>query len=109
MEVLTRANKLANQRNDAIHAPAALLLSTTKEPRAEMEPWVAYGHPLAKNLIGKKLLEEFNYYENTAHTLIEYCVAIINALKFPETIGIPKRPLLPTPGQKNIRQNRPRR
>ena len=107
--LLKSADELAKKRDDAIHAPASLRLDYTKEPSAEMEPWVAYGHPRAKNLRGKKLLEEFDYYENRAHTLIEYCVAITYALNFPETNGIPEKPLLPTRGQKKNHLNRPRR
>jgi hypothetical protein len=107
--LLKETDVLANQRNNAIHAPASLYIGDAGENPADMGAWFLYGHPRAKNLMGKKLLDEFLLYEQKAEILAQHCLAINTALSFPKTHGIPHRPLLPTRGQKSThRDPRPR-
>jgi hypothetical protein len=93
--LLDAVDALANDRNDAIHAPVSLCIDTREGGSAEVGPAYWNGNPRAKRLVGRKLLDEFDRCRATAILLSDFTAFIEGALQFPNQIGRPFRPELP--------------
>jgi TorA maturation chaperone TorD len=79
MWLLDRADELAEDRNNAVHAPCSLYISGSG---SEMGAAFFNGQPRARKLMGKELLVEFAWCESYAETLSShrnagngYCVS----------------------------------
>lgn len=93
--VLKETNKLANQRNDAIHAPCSVIYG---DGGFEIFAFSFSGNPKAKNLRDKDILMEFLWYESSADTIKHHVREIQFALSDPR-VRWPENPLMPTQGQ----------
>ena len=90
--LVSKADKLADQRNDAIHAPYAILTESNKTTK--IVPLDFFGNPRAKKLSGKPLKDEINFYHRRAQTLSAYAVALATAVR-EDHIPWPHKPKLP--------------
>jgi hypothetical protein len=106
--LLDRADSLAEQRNNAIHAPCSLFVGGEKEGGSEMGASFFYGHPRARKLMGKSLLDEFDWCERYAETLSEFTEKVETGIAFAGRYPWPDRPSLPTRGRKNNLPTPPR-
>lgn len=104
--ILEEANKIADKRNDAVHAPCMLTIGNGK---FELAPSWFYGHPRALKLRGKDILKEFSWCDQRASTLTNYARAAATALSSRQGTW-PERPLMPTLGQRSTHResHRPR-
>ena len=98
-------NKLADRRNDAIHAPAELGFSVFERSdgalqlgEIEIGPSFFHGHPRATKLNGRELLDEFRWYADTAAALTTF-VKLMEATLCLADAPWPERPRLPSLGQ----------
>jgi hypothetical protein len=92
--LLCRVNGVADQRNDAIHAPCSLGIEGDE---LEIMPIVFFGNPRARKLCGKDILNEFGWYVKCAGTLKAFTREIESALMEPRGLyPWPERPHLPT-------------
>jgi hypothetical protein len=95
------ANKLAEDRNDAVHAPVSLAIDNGR-----LIPIPAYfhGNPRATRLKGEDILSEFERCRETANILREFSEKIETALNFP-SYAWPERPALldPPPKKERVR------
>ena len=96
--ITDEANKIANKRNDAIHAPCSMIIG---DEGFEIIPVQFYGHPRARNLSGKDILKEFEWYERQADTLAKYARVAATVLSSHSDTW-PEKPLMPTLGQHSI-------
>ena len=87
--LIAESCKLADDRNNAVHAPATLYFGTGY---SEMGPSFIYGHPRAKILRGRRLLEEFAWCETCTENLTLFTRAIETSLGYPDRYGWPERP-----------------
>lgn len=94
--LVDKASSLAEDRNNAIHAPCSIY---TSETGTEMGASFFNGNPRAKKLQGKKLLLEFAYCTHFAQRLTNFARSAETALAF-EQYPWPERPALPVRGQK---------
>ena len=92
--LLNKIRDLANKRNDAIHAPC---ITVDGEKDFEIAPVTFFGNRLARNLRGKDILKEFEWYEKTAIALMQYAYLARFALDSHGTW--PQKPQLPSLGQ----------
>jgi hypothetical protein len=75
--LLNKANSLADQRNDAVHAPLWFVIDTTGSDKiGEMVPATFYGNPRAGKLVGKNLLKEFRWYKESTDVLAGYALRV---------------------------------
>jgi hypothetical protein len=93
---LDRTDGLAEERNNAIHAPCSLYIGGAQGGGSEMGASFYLGHPRAKKLLGKHLLVEFDWCERYSETLSEFTGKLETTVAFPTTYPWPDRPLLPT-------------
>jgi hypothetical protein len=100
--LLDRANELAEERNNAIHAPCSLVIADNTPVIGA--PYYA-ANPRARKLIGRTLLTEFEWCEQSAETLTRYADMITTALNYPSHYTWPERPRLPTRGPKKTPQD----
>lgn len=103
--LVNRANSLADQRNDAIHAPLSFTI-TPEEIR--LEPPIVGGNPRAAKLKGKDLLNEFRLCRERADVLTCFARNLSYAIQRGPRQPWPKRPSLPNPEQKRTRPGPPR-
>ena len=75
--LLNEANKVADRRNDAIHAPCSVTIGTGD---FEIIPFSFLGNPRAKKLHTKDILAEFSWYARSASVLKQYAVDVEAAL-----------------------------
>ena len=94
--LLDRAESLADARNNAVHAPATLLVGPWSEGNAVMGAAFMAGHARAKKLVGKDLLAEFAWCERYAEALTMFTQKVQTAICFAERYPWPERPSLPT-------------
>ena len=87
-------DEFAEDRNDAIHAPASLYIRNSEDGGHAMGPAFFNGNPRAKNLIGKDLLSVFAWCERYAEALSRYVMLVETGLK-DHSYPWPDRPLLP--------------
>lgn len=102
--LLKEVTALADHRNNAVHAPGALYIGGGTDGAPEIGPSMFPGHPRAKRLMGKRLIEEFEWYETWAETLIEFGRSVEGALAV-EQNPWPNRPRRPVRGPKKTRPN----
>ena len=100
--LVNKAEGLEDKRNDALHAPLGVGANSTTKT-FEMVPWTILDNPRALKLEGKRLLEEFAWYMETAQTLHRFANAIHWVMAFQqsgdELKSWPERPRLPHLGQ----------
>jgi hypothetical protein len=103
--LVKHANTLAQDRNNAIHAPVSLSIDDDK--KLVPFPVHFHGNRLAKRLLGKNIIVEFNRCRDEAIILKEYAEKIETALNHP-SYAWPDRPaLLKPPRKKPDKQSRP--
>jgi hypothetical protein len=95
--LLDRCDSLADQRNDALHAPLMLAISESNKT-IEVIPAYFLGDPRAIKLKNKNVLEELRWYRQSAETLRQYALSIVSHMKA-DGKSWPERPLMPTLGQ----------
>jgi hypothetical protein len=93
--LLDRADDLAKDRNNAIHAPCSLYIGGSQDGDAEMGAAYHYGNPLARRLVGKSLQIEFEWSEACAEVLSRFTRGIEFALSYADRYSWPERPTLP--------------
>lgn len=107
--LLKMANSLADQRNDAIHAPYSFIISPSP---MKLVPNDFLSHPRAKKLKGKlrdkDIREELRWCSESAETLALFAKRLYMSFRNPE-IAWPDRPRLPNRGQKKSPQDQPHR
>jgi hypothetical protein len=86
--LLDRADALAEDRNNAVHAPCSLYLGGNV---SEMGASFFNGNPRAKKLMGKELLVEFAWCESYAETLSRFTGMLGTAIAFPDRFPWPQR------------------
>jgi hypothetical protein len=99
--LVDKTNNYSERRNDAIHAPCAMGISSNK---FEIVPAFFNGHPRAKSLLGKDILKEFAWYESLADKLAQCARQLETALNAPSAAW-PNRPSLPSLGAKSAPLN----
>jgi hypothetical protein len=87
--LLDCADELAEDRNNAVHAPCSLYINGSG---SEMGAAFFNGHPRARKLMGKELLVEFAWCESYAETLSRFTGMLGTAIAFPERFPWPRRP-----------------
>jgi hypothetical protein len=103
--LLNEADKLAERRNNALHAPYVIIADHHGTRFAPMD---FSGNPRAAKLVKKDLLIEFAWYADCARVLSDYAFAVQYAPALPHQPW-PGRPALPVLQQKKSRPNpRPR-
>lgn len=104
-------SSLVHNRNDAIHAP--LIIEMTTEGNTRIKPHDMTNNPRAASLEGKEILTEIIRYRETADVLRRYCNALFTALRPPRTGPLPERPVLPhaqhTKTSKKTHKGKPRK
>jgi hypothetical protein len=95
--LLDRADKLASDRNNAIHAPCSLYLrgDGSSEVMAAVRSANA-GNRRAKNLEGKDLLIEFHWCAACAVGLGQFAGMVAQAMASPGHYEGPERPKIPS-------------
>lgn len=88
-------DKLAQARNDAIHAP--MFFSTSHEGTAVI-PHDHQGNKRAKGLASRNLLNEFRWCRETASVLTDFSYRAAASLNHAERIPWPDRPPMPNRG-----------
>jgi hypothetical protein len=104
--LLKRINELSVNRNDAVHAPVTLL---TDIEGTEVAASPMSGHRRAKNLVGKRLLIEFDWCERYAEELSRFANRIFVAMLFGNEMPWPNRPCAPNRKPITAFPNIPRR
>jgi hypothetical protein len=94
--LLNQADKVAEQRNNAIHAPMAISVGGKE---IELVPAAYYGNPRAHKLVGKDILTEFEWYEHCADTLTRFAYGVRGAITAND-VTWPNRPQMPVLQQK---------
>ena len=95
--LLKKAAKLAIQRNEAVHAPIAMVVG---EGKLEIVPSYFFGHPLAEGLKGKDLLQELDWCERWATALQNFADEARVGLKHAKRPW----PIKPTPPNRSPRK-----
>jgi hypothetical protein len=103
--LIERTEAIAEQRNNAIHAPCTLVIDVGG---AEMAAPYYAGHPRARRLRGAKLLIEFDWAERAAETLSLFAERVDAALSHAPSYSWPDRPVLPDRRPRKIPQGQPR-
>jgi hypothetical protein len=99
--LLNEAHKLAERRNNALHAPYVIIAD---DQGTRFAPMDFSGNPRAAKLVKKDLLIEFAWYADCARVLSDYAFAVQYALALPHQPW-PGRPALPVLQQKKSRPN----
>jgi hypothetical protein len=102
---LDKADCIAERRNRAIHAPCSVGIGAGD---FEIIPWSFFGNRLAKKLVGKDVLHEFKWYEESANTLKQF-VREAHVALFNGRSPWPDKPRMPTVQRKNNPQDHPPR
>jgi hypothetical protein len=100
--IVEKSDNTGRQRDDAAHAPLALLLELTEDGKTEGAQFIAHtdqGHPLAEKLKDKNVLAEYQYYRERMVVLRKYAHQIEQYLRYQRSWPFPKRPELPSPPQ----------
>ena len=88
--LLRRANSMAENRNDAIHATYALLYGC--EQKETMIAHDQYGNKRSARLAGKDLIEEFQSYQANIGDLTVFCNDLFKCVVHPDSAPLPARP-----------------
>jgi hypothetical protein len=104
MDLLRKADKLGEERNDAVHAPVSLSLRGGK---LVIVPFYFNGNPRAVNLKNKDIVAEFSRLCDDAYALKDYAEKAEAAVTVPSRAW-PDKPslLIPPETQKRIRPSR---
>jgi hypothetical protein len=98
--LLKEVDILANQRNDALHAPC-IVTSTGLE--VTIYPAIGSKSPRAKSMWGKEIMKELVWYESKAKTLTIFADKLERQItRRRSNVKLdawPERPLMPTLGQ----------
>ena len=94
-------NTLRHQRNNAMHAPLVLILSS---PESWIEADPDSESPRAKALRGKDIRKEFRLCRDLAGVLSKYAHEMHRALTWPARYSWPEKPPLPHANQKKSRR-----
>jgi hypothetical protein len=105
--ILGTAEKFADLRNNAIHAPAGMYINPMDADSVEMRSAFWNGHPRAKRLMGKSLLDEYEWGEAVIEQLSRFTEKVETGLRWPERYTWPDRPSLPTRRQRKVRPGQP--
>jgi len=94
LDLLKEVDKLADRRNNAIHAPCDVI------PGGDFQivPITFFGNDKAERLRGKDILKEFDWYQRTANLLRRYAWDSRLALDA-RMMTWPDKPKLPSVGQ----------
>jgi hypothetical protein len=92
--LIGEAQKLADRRNDAIHAPFRVGIQVFNDFKIIVEPDTGHENPRAKKLEGKDVLSELKFYRASSDTLLEYSTAISRS--FFLDAPWPQKPTMPT-------------
>jgi hypothetical protein len=90
--LLGEADRIADRRNDAIHAPCSIVAG---EGDFEIIAVSFFGNKRAKKLRGKDILREFSWYESSAEALKQHVRDVIFALS-DARVPWPSKPRMPT-------------
>jgi hypothetical protein len=101
--ILEEVNKLADRRNDAVHAPCSVGIH---EGEFEVIPLSFWGNPRARKLKGKAILTEFSWYEACADSLRSYTHAVEAALDGGPWPDKPQMPTLELPPSRKGKHHR---
>jgi hypothetical protein len=104
MWLVNRATELIEERNNALHAPCSLVISSAD---SEIRAAIVSGNPRARKLRGKAILEEFAYCTAASAALSRFAEDIHLAL-ISDEFSWPDRPLLPNRPHQRSRQVQPR-
>ena len=92
--LLHKVNGVAEQRNNAIHAPCSLGIDSGE---LEIMPIVFFSNLRARKLSGKDILSEFAWYEKSADILKAFTREVASAsMNHDRPSSWPDRPQLPT-------------
>ena len=94
--LINEANKLADARNNAVHAPCSIY---TSEHGTEVGAAFHTGHARARRLWGKNLIDEFLWCEECAETLSVFGVGAVAAFAI-ERNAWPHKPQIPSRNKK---------
>ena len=93
------ANSLADERNNAIHAPLVFVTSAVDGTR--IKPETGYGNPRARRLHQKDIMNEFVWCHETARALQKYAFSMYFCLRFLDgSQPWPDRPQMPSRGSR---------
>jgi hypothetical protein len=95
--LVNRTRELASKRNEAVHAPIAMVVG---EGKLEIVPSYFFGHPLAEGLKGKDLLQELDWCERWATALRNFADEARAGLKHAKRPW----PIKPTPPNRSPRK-----
>jgi hypothetical protein len=98
--LLDRANGVGGQRDVAVHAPCSIAI---EDGDLQIVPMVFHGNRLAKRLTGKRILDEFRWYETSADLLKAYARAVHVALT-DECFPWPDKPQMPAAPRNRARE-----
>jgi hypothetical protein len=90
--LLDRADELAEDRNNAIHAPCCLYIVGRGDGGSVMGPSFFNGNPRAQNLKGKRIIAEFEWCEQYTECLTRFVMQIEPAYAFYDKYPWPQRP-----------------
>jgi hypothetical protein len=102
--ILSNADDLAEQRNDAVHSPFVFAIDAGTDTLTLM-PLYFLGNPRAANLQNKDLLKEFASYRERASVLASFAERLRIALSHPDHFKMPERPALPERAQRTKKKS----
>jgi len=109
--LLQKADDVGRKRDTAVHAPITVAITSPIaadfEDKVELIPDTFYGNRLARKLVGKDILAEFEWYELTADALTSFARGIKRAIETsgnPRPFPWPDRPRLPVLEQRGSRK-----
>ncbi len=101
--LLDEADKLAETRNIAVHAPLTIL-TDLETGTARVEPAAFWGNKRAKSLKGKNIAQEFLWCAECTDILLRFAASLLRAS--PGSASWPERPSLPPPPSCNPAQTK---
>ncbi len=91
--LLSRVDAAANTRNDSIHVPTAVTITSSG---ARVAAFAMHGNPRAQKTRDDDQLKVLGHLKRTLHALYQFARELANALDPEIPQPWPKRPLLPT-------------
>jgi hypothetical protein len=92
--VLEKADSLGRKRDDSTHVP--MILDATMPFSLRPRAFDGLGHPIAKQLSDKELLEEFSLYRARILAVSTHASAVLAYLIGGDEPSLPERPLWPS-------------
>ena len=103
--LLDRCEELSQRCRDATNTPSSQYIGNGNNNSAVIGVSYIYGHPRAKNLMGNKLLEEFDWCERYAFALSVFAAEAESSLSSNGQYPWPNRPQAPVPRLKKDRSS----